>query len=502
MPVVTLGEVQKHTSPNDCWLVLNGKVYDFTKFAPNHPGGEAVITQRGGQDASQLFNTFHTWDMVYQLPPGSYKGDLHPDDLKKLSSKKKKKVTSEKVRSGDSEEATSEEVASEKKLCEKFAPDYILNVHEMIQVGRENLSEAGYAYIATGAQDEITLRENELAFHRIWLRPRVLIDVSKIDMRTRILGHKVALPIMFAPTALARLATPMGETAYIQAARQKRIIKILPTLASMKAEEMFAKIKPDQTVFYQLYVNPDRKKTKRIVQLAYEAGCKAIVITVDAPGLGRRERDLRIKYAPKSAAVQDGGDRSKGTSNFLSSFIDCSITWADLEVFKTWTKLPLVLKGIQTREDAIRAANLGYIKAIVVTNHGGRQVDFGRAGIEILPEVIDGLRSVGALGRMEVWVDGGFRRGIDVFKALAIGATAVLIGRPMIFGAAAYGQAGVERVVEIFGEELQTCMRNCGCPAIKDITPSHVDISSLRNHTVNVPKAYARDRAYIPLGKL
>jgi len=256
-------------------------------------------------------------------------------------------------------------------------------------------------------------------------------------------------------------------------------------------------------VFYQLYVNPDRAKTKKIVQMAQKAGCKALVITVDAPGLGRRERDLRIKYAPKVAAVQTaGGDRSKGTSNLLSSFIDCSITWDDLEVFRSWTDLPLVLKGIQTSEDAIRAAKLGYIKGIVVSNHGGRQLDFGRAGIEILPEVIDGLRSVGALGRMEVWVDGGFRRGIDVFKALAIGATAVLIGRPMIFGAAAYAQAGVERVVDIFAEELQSCMRNCGCQTIKDITPSHVDISSLRNHTVNVPAAYARDRAYVPLGKL
>jgi len=488
MPTVRLTEVKKHSSQADLWLVLNGKVYDFTKFAPSHPGGESVIVNRGGQDASDLFNTFHDLDAVNELPPGSFKGDLHPDDLKALSSKKKKKVKSDK---------------SGKKLCERFGPDYILNVHEMIQVGRENMTEAGYAYIATGAQDEITLRENELAFHRIWLRPRVLIDVSKIDMRTTILGYETALPIMFAPTALARLATPLAEQTYIQAAREKGIIKIIPTLASMKVEEMFKVIKPDQNVFYQLYVNPDRAKTKRIVKLAYEAGVKAIVITVDAPGLGRRERDLRIKYAPKAAAVQEkGGDRSKGTSNLLSAFIDCSLTWDDLEVFKTWTDLPLVIKGIQTAEDAIRAAKLGYIKAIVVTNHGGRQLDFGRAGIEILPEVIDALRSVGALGRMEVWVDGGFRRGLDVFKALAIGATAVLIGRPMIFGAAAYAQAGVERVVDIFSEELESCMRNCGCKTIKDITPSHVDISSLSNHTVNVPVAYARDRAYIPLGKL
>lgn len=486
MPIVRLAEVEKHRSQADCWLVLNGKVYDFTKFAPTHPGGESVITQRGGQDASELFNTFHAKDMVNELPPGSFKGDLHPEDLKKLSNKKKKK----KVKSG-------------KKLSERFSPDYILNIHEMIQVGRENMTDAGYAYIATGAQDEITLRENELALHRIWLRPRILIDVSKIDMRTKILGYESALPIMFAPTALARLATPLAEQTYIQAARNKGIIKILPTLASLKVEEMFAVMKPDQNVFYQLYVNPDRAKTKRIVEMAEKAGCKAIVITVDAPGLGRRERDLRVKYAPKIAAVQTGGgDRSKGTSNLLSSFIDCSITWDDLEVFRTWTSLPLVLKGIQTSEDAIRAAKLGYIKAIVVSNHGGRQLDFGRAGIEILPEVIDALRSVGAMGRMEVWVDGGFRRGIDVFKALAMGATAVLIGRPMIFGAAAYAQAGVERVVDIFSEELQSCMRNCGCQSIKDITPSHVDISSLRNHTVNVPVAYARDRAYIPLGKL
>jgi len=238
---------------------------------------------------------------------------------------------------------------------------------------------------------------------------------------------------------------------------------------------------------------------------------------VDAPGVGRRERDLRLKYVPKTSSsgkssnyftkaidLESITDLKKPEEIFFSmpdaSIGSALLNWGELEVIHSWTNLPIVLKGIQTVADAIRAAQLGFIKAIVVSNHGGRQLDFGRSGIEILAVVSEALQSVNS--KMEVWVDGGVRRGIDIFKALALGASAVLIGRPMIYGAAAYGRRGVERVIEIFHEELESCMKNCGCPSVSDITASHVDASCLAQHTVEVAKSYFRERAYTPMPKL
>lgn len=227
---------------------------------------------------------------------------------------------------------------------------------------------------------------------------------------------------------------------------------------------------------------------------------------MDAPQLGRREKDMRNKFTSKESNVLKGQSlqRNQGTAKAISSFIDPSLCWADLDWFKSITSLPIILKGIQCAEDALLAAQHG-VAGIVLSNHGGRQLDYSRSGIEVLPEVMEALRSVGAEKKMEVFVDGGVRRGTDIFKALALGATAVGVGRPVLYGLASYGQQGVERVLEMLKEEFQMAMMLMGTVTLKDIKPSMCNIRNLADHLVLAPQDFLATHTYeqlVPRSKL
>merc|ERR1711972_258279 len=280
------------------------------------------------------------------------------------------------------------------------------------------------------------------------------------------------------------------------------IPQLCPTLASCTMDEMHGARSPGQTQWWQLYVNKDRDLTRDVVQKAESLGFKALFITVDAPQLGRRERDMRNK-AKMSANVQTKQKEkiptSQGTTRAISSFIDPSLQWSDMPWFKSITKMPIILKGIQTGEDAIRAYEVG-MDGMVVSNHGGRQLDYARSGIEMLVECMDALHSIGAdLNKFTVLVDGGFRRGSDLFKALALGAKAVGIGRPSLVGMAAYGEEGVEKVVQIFKDELEMHMRLMGTPTISDMTPEMVITRNVADHFVMSPTDYLTQQVYSPL---
>jgi len=216
-----------------------------------------------------------------------------------------------------------------------------------------------------------------------------------------------------------------------------------------------------------------------------------LFITVDAPQLGRREKDMRNKFTADEANVQKGSSvqRNQGTARAISAFIDPALSWRDLEWFKSVTSMPIVLKGVQCGEDAVLAAIHG-VAGIVVSNHGGRQLDYARSGIEILPEVMHALRKAGLENKIDVFVDGGVRRGTDIFKALALGAKAVGIGRPTLYGLAAYGQEGVEKVINILRDELEVCMKLMGTPTIADIKPEMVITRNLPDHFVPIPQDY------------
>jgi L-lactate dehydrogenase (cytochrome) len=226
-------------------------------------------------------------------------------------------------------------------------------------------------------------------------------------------------------------------------------------------------------------VNRDRGVTKDLLQRAEAGGCKAVFVTVDAPQLGRRERDMRFK-APQKSHVQKGEqvDTSRGTSKALSSFIDPSLSWKDIEWMAGVTRLPVCLKGIQSGKDAVLAAERG-TKAIVVSNHGGRQLDYSRSGVEMLIEVMAALRKVGLDRQISVFVDGGIRRGTDIFKCLALGANGVGIGRPVLHGLAAYGEAGVVKTITMLRDEFATCLVLMGCPTVGDIEEEMVITSKL-----------------------
>jgi len=366
------------------------------------------------------------------------------------------------------------------------------------------MSAPAYAYISSGSDDEVTLRENHHAFGRVWLKPRVMVNVRDIDTSCEVFGHKMSFPVMIAPTALAKLAHPDGEKCYCIGAGNQGIIQIIPTLGSLTVEEITAVKKPGQIHFMQLYVNTDRKKTESLVRRAEKCGCKALFVTVDAPQMGRREKDMRMKYVPEATNQEDDeqeGNRGGGTANYLSSFIDPALNWSDIASLKKMTKMKIVIKGIQCAEDAVLAFKHG-AHGIVVSNHGGRQLDYSRSGIETLPEVMEALKKCGAEGKMEVFMDGGVRRGTDVFKAIALGAKAVLVGRPSIYAAAGYGAKGVSRVLQLLKDEFRTAMMLCGTTKVNEINDSMVAMKSLHHHYVASPRADMYEYGYTPFSKL
>jgi 4-hydroxymandelate oxidase len=353
-----------------------------------------------------------------------------------------------------------------------------VNLFELEAIAREKLPREFYDYYASGAEDEVTVRENRAAYERLSLAPRVLVDVARRDMTTTVLGQPVALPFLVAPSAFQRLATPAGEMATVRAAGSVGTVMILSTFSNTPVEEVVAAA--SAPVFFQLYVYRDREITAGLVRRAEAAGCRALVLTADAPVVGRRERDVRNRFhLPPGLAIANllpngHGDMPPATGDsglaaYVSSLIDPSLSWKDLAWLQSITSLPIVIKGILRPDDARRAADAG-VAGVVVSNHGGRQLDTAPATIEVLPEIVDALRG----HPVEVWVDGGVRRGTDVLKALALGARAVLIGRPILWGLAVDGEAGAASVLRRLAGELDIAMALTGAPTIAEITPDLV----------------------------
>merc|ERR1719359_1477529 len=404
----------------------------------------------------------------------------------------------------ESTEEDDEVVEVEEETQEEDIPDLsqMVNCWDFEMIAKKKVTKEAWAYLMSGADDELCFRENHAAFHRVMLKPKVLVDVDKIDYSTTVLGCKMSIPIYITSCALGRLYHEDGEMCLTRGAALAGIPQLCPTLASCTMDEIHSARAPGQTQWWQLYVNKDRELMKTVVQKAERLGFEALFITVDAPQLGRRERDMRNK-AKQTANVQ-GKQKEKistnqGTTRAISSFIDPSLNWNDMPFFKSITKMPIILKGIQTGEDAIRAYETG-MDGMVVSNHGGRQLDYARSGIEMLVEVMDALHSIGAdFEKFTVLVDGGFRRGSDLFKALALGAKGVGIGRPTLVGMAAYGEEGVEKVVQIFKDEMEMHMRLMGTPTVKDMTPDMVITRNLADHFSPSPTDFLTQQVYSPL---
>jgi isopentenyl diphosphate isomerase/L-lactate dehydrogenase-like FMN-dependent dehydrogenase len=344
------------------------------------------------------------------------------------------------------------------------------NVEDFEAVARERLEPGAYGYYAGGAGDERTLRANVEAYDRWELRPRVLVDVSEVTTETTVLGTQLAMPLLLAPTAFHRLADPEGECAAARAAATAGTVMCLSTLSSVSPAELAAAA-PEATLWFQLYCSRDRGFTQELVAGVAEAGFKALVLTVDVPVIGRRERDLRAAFALPQDLPVPNLPVELARADFhaaISSIVDSRLTWRDLEWLRSISVLPLVVKGVLTSEDALLAAEHG-AAGVMVSNHGGRQLDGVPATLDVLPEVVEAVGE-----RVEVLVDGGIRRGTDVLKALALGARAALAGRAVLSGLAAGGEEGVVQVLTLLRDEIASGLMLLGCPRPDDVSRAHV----------------------------
>ncbi|KAF1842485.1 uncharacterized protein K460DRAFT_320579 [Cucurbitaria berberidis CBS 394.84] len=479
-------EVAKHSSRDSCWVIVHGRVYDVTEFLPEHPGGPKIILKYAGKDATEVYEPIH--------PPDTL--DKYLDKSKHLGEVDMNTVEQEE------KEFDPDEEERQKRIERMPILEQCYNLMDFEAVARKVMKKTAWAYYSSGADDEITLRENHSAFHKIWFRPRVLVDVEKVDMSTTMLGTKVDMPFYVTATALGKLGHPEGEVILTRGAKKHNVIQMIPTLASCSFDEICDAAEDGQCQWLQLYVNKDRAVTKRIVEHAERRGCKGLFITVDAPQLGRREKDMRSKFDDVGSNVQStsGGevDRSQGAARAISSFIDPSLSWKDIPWFKSITKMPIILKGVQCVEDVIRAVEVG-VEGVVLSNHGGRQLDFARSGVEVLAEVMPVLRQRGWQDRIEVYIDGGVRRATDIIKAVCLGAKGVGIGRPFLYAMSAYGLPGVDRAMQLLRDEMEMNMRLIGASSISDLNPSMLDTRGLSMHTAPVPHDTLGLNVYDPL---
>ena len=349
--------------------------------------------------------------------------------------------------------------------------DPLINIADYARLARRTLSKGALDYFEGGARDEITLRENTAGWEGLKLYYRVLAGVGPRDLTTTVLGKPISMPIVVAPTAFHKLACEAGEIATAVAAKAAKTLFILSSLSNTAMESVFAQAASPR--WFQLYIYKDRGITHELVKRAETAGAEAIVLTVDAPGLGTRERDARNNFRlPDGLGVENLAPLGKGdfpevTGSALAAYVQANfkddLGFDDLDWLCGCTRLPVVVKGVCRADDARRAAERG-AKAIVVSNHGGRQLDTAPATCEVLPYVVD---SVG--DRCEVYVDGGIRRGSDVLKAIALGARVVLVGRPILWGLCVGGEQGAIQVLEILRRELDEAMLLCGCTKLSDI---------------------------------
>ncbi|MEY2498420.1 MAG: 4-hydroxymandelate oxidase [Verrucomicrobiota bacterium] len=350
----------------------------------------------------------------------------------------------------------------------------LLNVAEYARIARGKVPKDVCDYFDGGALDEIALRENTAGWERLKLFYRVLAGVGPRDMKTTLLGQPVSMPMVVAPTAFHRLACEEGELATARAAKAAGTLFILSSLSNTAMEAVFAEAASPR--WFQLYIYTDRAIIGELVQRAEAAGAEAIVLTVDAPGLGTRERDSRNRFClPDGLAVENLAPLGKGKmpevpGSGLAAYVrenfKADLGFDDLDWLCSSTRLPVVVKGVCRGDDARRAAEHG-AKAIVVSNHGGRQLDAAPATAEVLPHVVEAAGDL-----CEIYVDGGIRRGSDVVKAIALGARAVLIGRPVLWGLCVAGEKGARSVLEIFRRELDEAMLLCGCSKLSDIDDS------------------------------
>lgn len=352
--------------------------------------------------------------------------------------------------------------------------EILLNLDDYERAASERMTTNAFGYYFGGADDEVSLRENRTAFERVKLAPRMLVDVTTRDTSTTLLGKSVGFPVVVAPMAMMKLAHRDGELAMARAAATHNVPMALSTLSTVRLEAVAEET--TAPMWFQIYVYRDREITRQMVQRAEVAGYTALILTVDVAVPGNRERDVRNRFKlPKGIqlenvteyALENMDDQADDSAiaAYAVSQLDPGLTWKDLDWLASITSLPILVKGILRPDDAHKAIDHG-AAGVVVSNHGGRQLDTTPAAIEVLPRIIDELGYTG-----DVLIDGGVRRGTDILKALAMGAKGVMLGRPALWGLAVDGEAGATHVLDILKAEFDRALALSGCCRVSDITP-------------------------------
>ncbi|KAJ5637793.1 hypothetical protein N7490_007672 [Penicillium lividum] len=465
---LTKEDIEQHNSRNSCWVAIRGGVYDVTDFLDSHPGGANVILRCAGKDATKEFDSVHSEEVLTEgLPKSALQGHIDATELKTLS--------------------YAENTKSDSNPADNSPPPLgtLINLHDFEQVAQKYLTANAWAYYSSGADDEISKRNNAKAYQKISLRPRILRKIPSVDTTTSILGHKVSLPVYISPVGIAKFAHPDGEYALAAAAGKEGLAQVLANGASMPIERvMEARTTADQPLFAQLYVNRDINKSVDTIRRAVKAGAQAIWITVDSPVVGKREMDERLNL---SVTAQDSTTQGQGVAKIMASSISPFIDWSILSWLRDLTDLPVVIKGIQCVEDAVLAYEHG-VQGIVLSNHGGRSQDTAQSPLLTLLEIRKFAPFL-LKSKMQIFIDGGIRRGTDVLKAIALGATAVGLGRPFLFSlSAGYGEKGVRRMLEILRQEIESNMVFLGATSLQELCPEMVNVGRLERDLVGSVK--------------
>ncbi|KAF2165337.1 hypothetical protein M409DRAFT_67202 [Zasmidium cellare ATCC 36951] len=461
MSTISGDELASHNTRDSCWIAIKGTIWDVTSFIDQHPGGASLILKVAGQDATEQYETFHDLELVEKtLGDGARRGVVDPNSIPKMKPEKKAEEQSRKAPPLSS----------------------MISLKDFEKVAEEFMTPVAWAYVSSGADNEVSLRENGRVYEKVFLRGRVLRRVAAVDLSTTILGYESSLPIYTSPVGLGKLVHPDGECAIAQADGKESVVQVVNTVSSMPIEAiMKARVSEEQPVFWQLYLNQDLEISKAFVERVERTGVKAIWLTVDSPVTGNRERDERSKSIDEIEESLESiveTPQSKGIAASMNSYINADVGWEIIDWLRSVTKLPIVIKGIQCVDDAVLAYEHG-VDGIVLSNHGGRSQDTSQPPLLTLLEIRKHAPHIIG-GKMQIFVDGGVRRGTDILKALCLGASAVGIGRPTLFSmSAGYGHYGIRRMIQLLRKELQTNMAFLGAKTLADLRPDMLNTKRL-----------------------
>lgn len=440
-------ELKNQCSNGKIWVVINGKVYDLTDFINIHPGGPAIIKKYAGKDASLLFNKIHAKDTIEKmLDPECYIGELD----------------------GELPEDEDDPLVKEEKRCAEMRARRpplmtVLNLSDFEYVASKVLPANAWAYYSGGSDDEVTMQNNGFAFSKYFFKPKVLVDVDEVDISTTLLGTKTDAPFYCSAAASAKLGHPDGELSIARGLFEENIIQMISSAASYPLDDIVKETSAPK--WYQLYIKPEKSETMDLVKHCEDIGIKAIFVTVDTALFGRREKDLRFKLGDPDEDVESLDMEVK--SDFILSYEKCA-KWEDIHYFKKHCKVPIFIKGVQRVEDVLLAVENG-VDGVVLSNHGGRQLDFSRPPVDVLAELMPVLRAKGLDKKIDVYIDGGIRRGSDILKALCLGAKGVGLGRSFLYANSAYGENGVVKCCRLLKDELRRDMKLLGAKSLDEL---------------------------------